>query len=159
MLPELFSAHEYAALMQMAVRYLQSANTDDAWGRTINMWPVANAEDVPKYVEHFRKELLVVGELAIKGSTRAHGPFDTWGRNISWWKSSIPEDAARYPLEIAKALFNEKLDAPVPEWYVETSYSRRSDAIRALNRRGVAVDGMDVYQRDEDMRWAIRARA
>lgn len=84
-LPELFGTNEYCALVQMAIRYLRSANTDDQWGRRILYWPLANADDAEKYLTYWKGQ----GLRAPEGRANANA-----------WTSSIEEDPARYPLKL-----------------------------------------------------------
>lgn len=175
MLPELFAAHEYAVIAQMAVRYLQSANPDDTWGRGVSRWPIANIADVPKYVEYFRDTLMRIGEIYTNGETASGDEYDYDGYGVSSWSSTNQnEDHERYPLEIAKRLYMKSIEpevatdqepvivAPVTDttdapvcWYNETTYTRRSDAIRALIRRACVVGDYTVTM-NADGRWAIR---
>lgn len=50
---ELCGSGQVAILVQMCIRYLQSANTSDQWGTKICYWPLVNAEDANKWYEAF----------------------------------------------------------------------------------------------------------
>ncbi len=39
-LPELIGKRDFATAVQLAIAYLQTANTEDPWGRRVNLWPV-----------------------------------------------------------------------------------------------------------------------
>jgi hypothetical protein len=40
-LPQLAGNYEYAALVMVAIQFIESVNVDDPWGETINQWPIA----------------------------------------------------------------------------------------------------------------------
>ena len=50
LIPQLIERREYASVVQIAIAYLESVNTNDAWGESIVQFPIERYGTAPRRV-------------------------------------------------------------------------------------------------------------